>query len=64
MGTEPEDWETIYKLYNYVPEDEEVSYYISIKEGDYLRQHRTIRRRVWHCLFRHLRHADSSIFLQ
>ena len=29
-----------------------------------LRQQRTIRRCVWHCLFRHLRHADSSIYLQ
>ena len=26
----------------------------------FLGHHRTIRRCVWHCLFRHLRHADSS----
>ena len=37
MGTDPEDGETICKLYNYVTEDEEVSYYISIEEGDYLK---------------------------
>ena len=35
MGTDPEDGETICKLYNYVTE--EVSYYISIEEGDYLK---------------------------
>ena len=29
-----------------------------------LRHHRTIRRRVWRCLFRHLRHANFSIYLQ
>ena len=29
-----------------------------------LRHHRTIRRRVWRCLFHHLRHANSSIYLQ
>ncbi len=30
----------------------------------YLRHHRTIRRRVGRCLFRHLRHENSSIYLQ
>ena len=29
-----------------------------------LRRHRTIQRRVGQCLFRHLRHADFSIYLQ
>ena len=29
-----------------------------------LRHHRTIRRRVWRCLFRHLRHANFSIYRQ
>ena len=29
-----------------------------------LRRHRTTRRRVGRCLFRHLRHANSSIYLQ
>ena len=30
----------------------------------YLRHHRTIRRRVGRCLFRHLRHENFSIYLQ
>ena len=29
-----------------------------------LRHHRTIRRRGWRCLFRHLRHANFSIYIQ
>ena len=29
-----------------------------------LRHHRTTRRRVWRCLFRHLRHANFSIYRQ
>ena len=33
-------------------------------DGAELRHHRTIRRRVGLCLFRHLRHTNSSIYLQ
>ena len=43
--------------------------YVHIGQRDfsrlrYLRHHRTIRRRVGRCLFRHLRHENSSIYLQ
>ena len=33
-------------------------------QKDELGHHRTIRRRVWRCFFRHLRHANFSIYIQ
>ena len=38
--------------------------YWRITGSPVLRHHRTIRRHVGRCLFRHLRHANSSIYLQ
>ena len=38
--------------------------YWRIAGSPVLRHHRTIRRHVGRCLFRHLRHANSSIYLQ
>ena len=48
--------------------DAEIKLRLQVKQlSDMLiryRHHRTIRRRVWRCLFRHLRHANSSIYRQ
>ena len=35
-----------------------------IRRLNILRHHRTIRRHVLQCFFRHLRHANSSIYIQ